>query len=329
MATKLLSDLPTLTLLYKLNKLSPSAFPLAPGATPKYNDKISLIRTDITKLKADAIVNAANESLLGGGGVDGAIHSAAGPHLKRECRTLDGCDTGDAKITDAYELPCKKVIHAVGPVYRPTKRQGMHTTLLSGCYTRSLDLAVESGCRSIAFSALSTGVYGYPSEEAAETAIAAVAGWLEEDEARAARLERVVFCSFLQKDERAYEKFIPMFFPPASEQSATTEEGGETATKAEEDETMGNSEDGETARKEEEDETMGTAEEHDTGGKAEEDETMGTAEEGETEPPQLPDVPTQAPKEEGEPDAKKQKLDVHDATAVEHEEPAKEHEATK
>ena len=114
-----------------------------------------------------------------------------------------------AKITGAYRLPCKKVIHAVGPVYSTTKRKGMHTTLLSACYTKSLDLAVRNGCTSIAFSALSTGVYGYPSEEAAETAIAAVKGWLDQDEGRAGKMERVVFCSFMEKDEKAYEEYIP------------------------------------------------------------------------------------------------------------------------
>jgi O-acetyl-ADP-ribose deacetylase (regulator of RNase III) len=203
-----LNEIPTLTLLYATNRLSPSSNP-KPNANSKHNDKISLIRHDITKLKTSAIVNAANESLMGGGGVDGAIHRAAGPDLLDECETLDGCDTGDAKITDAYELPCDKVIHAVGPVYYSTKRKGMHTQLLQSCYTTSLDLAAQNGCTSIAFSALSTGVYGYPSEEAAETAIAAVKGWLDADEERSAKMERIVFCSFLAKDERAYEKFIP------------------------------------------------------------------------------------------------------------------------
>lgn len=203
-----LSEIPTLTLLYKLNKLTPSTSPKS-SATSRFNDKISLIRTDITKLETDSIVNAANESLLGGGGVDGAIHRAAGPGLLDECSDLDGCDTGDAKITDAYELPCKKVIHAVGPVYYSTKRKGMHTALLQSCYTKSLELAVENGCKSVAFSALSTGVYGYPSREAAETAIQAVKGWLEEDEERAGKIDRVVFCQFMEKDERAYENYIP------------------------------------------------------------------------------------------------------------------------
>lgn len=207
---KTLSDIPTLSQLYKANKLSaPSSTTNLPAANASYNDKISLIRTDITKLRVDAIVNAANESLLGGGGVDGAIHRAAGPELYDECYALDGCDTGSAKITSAYELPCSKVIHAVGPVYSSTKRQGKHTSLLQSCYRTSLGLAVRNGCKSIAFSALSTGVYGYPSLEAAETAIGEVKKWLDEDRERANKMERIVFCSFMEKDEKAYEEFIP------------------------------------------------------------------------------------------------------------------------
>ncbi|KAF1823645.1 macro domain-containing protein [Dissoconium aciculare CBS 342.82] len=209
-----LQDIPTLTQLYSTSQIQGSEQQEI-TASSAFNDQIALIRADITKLEVDAIVNAANESLLGGGGVDGAIHYAAGPGLLRECETLRGCNTGSAKITGAYDLPCKKVIHAVGPIYNKTKAEGRHTSLLQSCYTTSLTLAIENGCKSIAFSALSTGIYGYPSEEAAEAVAQAVHRWLSEDDVRAKKLERIVFCSFLEKDEKAYEHSIPRFFPPA------------------------------------------------------------------------------------------------------------------
>ncbi|KXT07261.1 hypothetical protein AC578_2505 [Pseudocercospora eumusae] len=274
MSTIPLDQIPTLTLLYKLKKLQASSDPVDANATSRFNDKISLIRNDITKLEVDAIVNAANESLLGGGGVDGAIHRAAGPELVEECETLDGCDTGSAKITGAYELPCKKVIHAVGPVYWKTKKQGKHTSLLQGCYTTSLDLAASNNCKSIAFSALSTGVYGYPSDEAAETAIQAVKRWLETDEARADKIERVIFCQFMQKDVDAYDEYIPKYFPPSE---TAAEEVDESAKES------------------------GEAETTSAEGKAtEKDESLI---------PDLPDVPTKEPKQPDEPEPKKQKLD--------------------
>lgn len=210
-----LADLPTLTLLYHRRQLTPSAEPAA-DANAKWNDTVSLVQVDITKLGVDAIVNAANKSLLGGSGVDGAIHRAAGRELLEECRTLDGCDTGSAKITKAYgNLPCRYVIHAVGPVYR---RQGLaeedggdgsNARLLRGCYTTSLDLAAQHGLKSIAFSALSTGIYGYPSDEAAEVAIGAVKRWLEADVESAGKIERIVFCQFVNKDQHAYEEIVP------------------------------------------------------------------------------------------------------------------------
>ena len=204
-ATIPLSEIPTLALLYRLQKIHPPSTSTAlPTPSQTYNSKISLIRADITKLGVDCIVNAANNSLLGGGGVDGAIHRAAGPGLLRECRTLDGCDTGSAKITDAYDLPCKKVIHAVGPVYYS---EDDPAKLLRGCYRKSLELAGDNGCQSIAFSALSTGVYGYPSGEAAEEAIGEVKKYL--DEGKGQDLERIVFCSFEMKDVNAYNKVIP------------------------------------------------------------------------------------------------------------------------
>lgn len=205
------SELPTLSLLYHLKKLSApepeaeSSPKYAPSAT--FNDKISVIRQDITSLEIDAIVNAANNSLLGGGGVDGAIHRAAGPELLDECETLDGCATGHAKITDGYELPARKVIHAVGPIYWKTKSEGRHTQLLSGCYRKSLELCVEHGLKSIAFSALSTGVYGYPSGEASKVALETVRTFLEEG--KGDDMERIVFCNFMQKDESAYFENLP------------------------------------------------------------------------------------------------------------------------
>ncbi|KAL2818908.1 hypothetical protein BJX63DRAFT_428980 [Aspergillus granulosus] len=216
-----LAEIPTISLLYKLKRLIPNNQSPAPPKTPSkaLNDIVSLIRNDITKLDGvDCIVNAANEQLLGGGGVDGAIHRAAGRGLLEECRTLNGCDTGDAKITKAYNLPNKRVIHAVGPVYHYEKRvsEGRPEELLRSCYRRSLELALENDMKSIAFAAIGTGVYGYPSREAARAVLDETRRFLESAN-NIGRFERVIFCNFEIKDERAYEDLVPIFFPPVDE----------------------------------------------------------------------------------------------------------------
>lgn len=174
------------------------------AANQNLKRKIRHVRCDITTLCVDAIVNAANARLLGGGGVDGAIHRAAGNGLYQECRRLDGCSTGSAKITGAYNLPCKKVIHAVGPIYHSRQRS---EPLLRGCYRTSLELAVQNQCKSIAFSAISTGIYGYPSADAADAAISEVKSFLTGPDGD--RIEQVIFCSFEPKDVVAYDETIP------------------------------------------------------------------------------------------------------------------------
>ena len=163
-------------------------------------ENIKIIMGDITILDCDAIVNAANNSLLGGGGVDGAIHRAAGPELLKACIPLNGCETGKAKITPGFRLPAKFVIHTPGPIYR----DGLHgePALLESCYKSCLDLAEANACETVAFPAISTGVYGYPWEAATEIAVKTIQNY------PAQKVKKVIFCCFSSQMEEIYRRFV-------------------------------------------------------------------------------------------------------------------------
>jgi len=165
--------------------------------------QISAFQADITTLQVDAIVNAANSSLMGGGGVDGAIHRAAGPDLLAECRRLEYCKPGDAKISQGYNLPARYIIHTVGPVYRDGSLD--EPAILASCYRRSLEIATAHSLYSVAFPAISTGVYGYPVEEAASIAVNTVRAFLAENPTT---LEEIIFCCFSPRDLEIYEQLL-------------------------------------------------------------------------------------------------------------------------
>ncbi|XP_052369959.1 ADP-ribose glycohydrolase MACROD1 isoform X1 [Oncorhynchus keta] len=174
--------------------------------------KISLFSGDITKLEIDGIVNAANKTLLGGGGVDGAIHRTAGPLLRSECAELQGCETGEAKITGGYGLPAKYVIHTVGPIAMG-KVGEEERSRLRDCYHHSLQKATDTKLRTVAFPCISTGIYGYPPEQAVHVALETVRKYLDEHHEK---LDRVIFCVFLPTDKELYLKNLPLYFPSGS-----------------------------------------------------------------------------------------------------------------
>ncbi|KAI0661785.1 A1pp-domain-containing protein [Cubamyces menziesii] len=216
-----LSKIPTLRELYKSGVLSTvEAAKARYPSKPALLDRVSLYQGDITRLDVDSIVNAANRSLLGGGGVDGAIHAAAGPSLLEECRTLNGCETGDAKITRGYNLPAHHIIHTVGPIYS-TSQADVKAQQLASCYRTSLQLAVNNSLKHIAFPSISTGIYGYPVPDATHIALDTVRRFLDTPDGD--KLERTIFVVWSDADKRVYESLIPLYFPQDTRTTSSAE----------------------------------------------------------------------------------------------------------
>lgn len=204
MASRVNTAIRTVAQLYAVGSLPTPAQALHTHSE-SINDCVGMIRGDITSLAVDAIVNAAKNSLLGGSGVDGAIHRAAGSGLVKECRTLGGCETGSAKITAGYRLPAKHVIHTVGPIYDENDPERSEK-LLRSCYLETLKLAEEHGVKTLAFCGISTGIYGYPSRDAAEVACQTVRSFLEQ---KSDVFDNIIFVTFEEKDVRAYNRTLP------------------------------------------------------------------------------------------------------------------------
>eukprot|EP01098_Paradermamoeba_levis_P010617 TRINITY_DN446_c0_g1_i4.p1 TRINITY_DN446_c0_g1~~TRINITY_DN446_c0_g1_i4.p1 ORF type:complete len:350 (-),score=55.68 TRINITY_DN446_c0_g1_i4:149-1075(-) len=202
-----LDDIPTWSQYFQTNLKN-----VPPGVAPLYppdedlNNRVSIYWGNIVTLELDAIQNAANESLMGGGGIDGAIHAAAGYSLLLECELLNGALAGETKITRGYNLPAKYVLHTVGP-------RGEKPEILKSCYQSTLDLCAKYNIRSVAFCCVSTGIFGYPLERATLIALETAREWLSQGDNRY-KMDRVVFCMFLEKETRVYETWLPVYFPP-------------------------------------------------------------------------------------------------------------------
>ncbi|WWD16423.1 hypothetical protein CI109_100849 [Kwoniella shandongensis] len=209
------SNIPTLEQLYKSNEIPEPEDKSRYGYDESLNKRVSIWRGDITKLKAEMIVNAANSSLLGGGGVDGAIHRAAGPELLKECETLGGAKTGETKVTKGYELPAARVAHTVGPIYSKLN-SARSAQQLESCYQTSLQACKDNGGGSIGFSSISTGVYGYPIIDATHVALETTRKFLESDN----NITRVIYVVFSAKDEKVYRSLVSEYFPGPTSSSA-------------------------------------------------------------------------------------------------------------